>query len=130
MSFLNRLNVATCFFRSSTNSGRTYHDQPSDTISLNIDLDETQIYTEISVTSQTPLIDPDRFSMKLSIYDVIGNQVITTAMPQKGKGFSFVWNGYNKNMRIVGIGVYPAIITITENNSRKTTKRIKIGVKR
>jgi fibro-slime domain-containing protein len=89
-----------------------------------------QNVTEISVTSQTPLIDPDRFSMKLSIYDVIGNQVITTAMSQKGKGFSFVWNGYNRNMRIVGTGVYPAIITITENNSGKITKQIKIGVKK
>jgi len=89
-----------------------------------------QIGTEISVQSKTPLIDPDRFSSVLNIYDAVGNQVLSTAMPQKSKGFAYMWAGRNKNARNVGTGVYPAIIRISENGNEVWMKVVKVGVKK
>ncbi len=86
--------------------------------------------TEISVNSKTPLLDPQRFSTDLFIYDAVGNQVLLAIMSQKDKGFTFTWNGRNKNQRSVGTGVYPAIIKISENSREAWVKKLKIGVKR
>jgi hypothetical protein len=86
--------------------------------------------TEISIQSKTPLIDPDRFTAKLSIFDEVGNQVLINAMPQKNKGFAFAWNGRNKNLRIVGTGTYPAVIRVYENGREVWTKILRVGVKR
>jgi hypothetical protein len=89
-----------------------------------------QIGTEISVQSKTPLIDPDRFSSRLSIYDAVGNPVLIASMPQKNKGFAYTWNGCNKNFRTVGAGIYPAMIRISENGNEVWSKVLRVGVKR
>ncbi len=89
-----------------------------------------QTGTEISVQSKAPIIDPDRFSSRLSIYDAVGNQVLSADMPQKNKGFALMWTGRNKNARIVGVGVYPAVIRISENGAEVWKKVLKIGVKK
>jgi hypothetical protein len=86
--------------------------------------------TEIGATPKAPIIDADQYSLKIGIFDIIGNQVITMPMQPKGIGWVFSWDGRNKNARIVGNGVYSAIITIYKNNRIITTKRVNVGVKR
>jgi hypothetical protein len=81
----------------------------------------------------TALIDADQYSLTITIYDVIGNMVITKSMDQKDKSvanWTYSWDGRNKNARVVGSGVYPAIIRIDKKNGESQTKRIRIGVKR
>lgn len=85
---------------------------------------------EISAFSESPIFDADQYSLKISIFDIIGNQVITMPMQQKGKGWAYTWDGRNRSGRFVGSGVYWAIIRIYKNNGDPETKRIRIGVKR
>jgi hypothetical protein len=86
--------------------------------------------TEISVQSKAPIIDPDRFTTELQIYDGVGNAVTAASMQPKNKGFAWTWNGYNKNARRVGSGIYPAFVRVSENGRVIWTNRIRIGVKR
>jgi flagellar hook assembly protein FlgD len=69
----------------------------------------------------------------ISIFDVIGNLVITKSMDQKDNSvanWTCSWDGRNKNGRAVGAGVYSGIITVNKNNAANSTKRIHIGIKR
>jgi hypothetical protein len=89
--------------------------------------------TIISDSSQTPIMDPDQYTVTISIFDVIGNLVITKSMDQKDKSvanWTCSWDGRNKNGRAVGAGVYSGIITVNKNNAANSTKRIHIGIKR
>jgi hypothetical protein len=99
------------------------------TISKNPFAPGTDISSEISVAPKTPIIDADQFSWQISIYDVIGNLVIAMPMAPKGKGWAYLWNGRNKNARIVGSGLYSAIVKTFKNNQEYSTKRLRIGVK-
>ena len=86
--------------------------------------------SEIGAMPRAPIIDADRYSLTISIYDVIGNLVLTMPMPPKGNGWTYFWDGRNRYGRLVGSGVYSGLITIYKNNAAIQTKRIRIGVKR
>jgi hypothetical protein len=86
--------------------------------------------TEISAFSNTPIVDADQYALAISIFDLIGNMVITMPMQPGGKGWACTWDGRNRYSRIVGSGVYSAIIRIYKNNIETQTKRLSIGVKR
>ncbi|MGB7566494.1 MAG: hypothetical protein WBM07_01430, partial [Chitinivibrionales bacterium] len=86
--------------------------------------------TEISASSNALIIDADQYTLSISIYDVIGNLVITMPMPPKGNGWACFWDGRNRYGRLVGSGVYSGLINIYKNNAAIQTKRIRIGVKR
>jgi hypothetical protein len=86
--------------------------------------------SEIGAISRGPLIDADQYSLTIDIFDMIGNLVISSPMHPKGNGWFYTWDGRNRNSRIVGTGVYSAIIRIYKNNVAKSTKRVRIGVKR
>jgi fibro-slime domain-containing protein len=89
--------------------------------------------TVISDSSQTPIMDPDQYTVTISIFDVIGNMVITKSMDQKDKfvpNWTYSWDGRNRNARLVGSGVYSGVISIFKNNTGNITKRIRIGIKR
>ena len=86
--------------------------------------------SEIGAMPRAPIIDADRYWLTISIYDVIGNLVLTTPMPPKGNGWTYLWDGRNRYARLMGSGVYSGLITIYKNNAAIQTKRIRIGVKR
>jgi fibro-slime domain len=90
----------------------------------------TETGPEITVFSESPIVDADQYSLTIDIFDIIGNQVISRPMQPRGSGWFYTWDGRNRNSRTVGTGVYSAIIRIYKNNSANSTKRIRIGIKR
>jgi hypothetical protein len=73
---------------------------------------------------------------RLRIYDALGNLIHLDEAPQISTGdplktcYYFVWNGENKNGRIVGTGVYPMVLQYMDV-AGTTFERVKrIGVKR
>ena len=87
-------------------------------------------YTEISAASPTPILDAEQYALSVSIFDVIGNMVISLPLMPKDKGWAKEWNGCNHSGRIVGGGVYLGIVKVFHSGALVFTKRIKIGVKR
>jgi|GEM_PF-1518472 fibro-slime domain len=86
--------------------------------------------SEIGAVPRGPVIDADQYSLTIDIFDMIGNLVISSPMHPKVNGWSYTWDGRNRNSRTVGTGVYSAIIRIYKNNIANSTKRIRIGIKR
>jgi hypothetical protein len=82
---------------------------------------------EVSVGSN------DRAYGKAEIYDAVGN-LVQSSLPVEGTGRSGVygiyWNVKNRNERLVGNGTYLLIVTTTDINDAKSTRRIKLGVQR
>ena len=87
-------------------------------------------FTVISAFPNAPMVDADQYSLSISIFDIIGNQVITMPMQPSGKGWKCSWDHRNRNARLVGSGVYSAIITYLKNGGVSGTKRVSIGVQR
>jgi fibro-slime domain-containing protein len=93
----------------------------------------TGTLAEISAFPKAPLIDVDQYSLKISIFDIIGNMVIARPMAQKDKNvahWAYSWDGRNRSGRLVGAGVYSGIIRVFYGSELALTKRIRIGVKR
>jgi hypothetical protein len=68
-----------------------------------------------------------------TVYDALGNTMVEKAPFVKNAGSNFlyfVWNGHNKNNRIVGTGTYLAVIRTRDLNGKVTNDRKLIGVKR
>ena len=86
--------------------------------------------SKITVKSKTVLVDADRYSLRMVIFDIIGNTVISSDMTSEGNGWSYTWDGRNRSGRMVGNGVYPASIKIFKDNKETYSKRVKIGIKR
>jgi hypothetical protein len=87
-------------------------------------------FSEITAASKTPVMDADQYVLSITVFDVIGNMVITLPLKTKDRGWATTWDGRNKNGRSVSSGVYLGIVNILHNNALVVTKRIKIGVKR
>ena len=77
----------------------------------------------------TTSIELDKVQVSCTIYDVMGNTVRTLTLIPKGDSFYCVWNGYNKNNRLVGSGTYSVFIMINDGTGKKVLKQ-KISVKR
>jgi hypothetical protein len=84
----------------------------------------------ISASPGSALIDADLYTLKIDIFDIIGNLVISKPMQLQSGVWSCPWDGRNKSGRAVGAGVYSGIITIYKNDTVNSTKRIRIGIKR
>jgi hypothetical protein len=70
-------------------------------------------------------------SGKISIFDALGNAVITDApFTLSNYRLYYIWDGRNHNNRYVGSGTYVAVITATQNNGNVTSSKKTIGVKR
>ncbi|MDD5674208.1 MAG: VWA domain-containing protein [Chitinivibrionales bacterium] len=69
----------------------------------------------------------------VSIYDVVMNTVVKNR-PMVFDGATqrlyFVWDGRNQDGRNVALGTYLAVIEIKDNVQKKSTQKIRIGVKR
>jgi conserved repeat domain len=88
--------------------------------------------TVITIKPINPLLALPHMTLRLQIFDVLGNFIFESPLAQKGadgNSYYFVWDGRNKNSRWVGSGVYRAVITVIDENGT-SSKSITIGVKR
>ncbi len=72
--------------------------------------------------------DPDARA-KITMFDRTGNVVLRRDFKRNSDNLEFVWDGTNRNGRLVGQATYIAILSI-QMNGVKEEKKIKIGVKR
>lgn len=85
----------------------------------------------VMVSSSKPVAGIDTISGKISIYDPLGLPVVRDERCSVSKSrdkIFYVWNGTNKKGRIVGNGIYSAIINISVSTGAKSTLKSKIGV--
>jgi hypothetical protein len=85
----------------------------------------------VMITSSKPVAGIDTISGKISIYDPLGLPVLKDEKCLVGKSrdkIFYVWDGTNKKGRIVGNGIYSAIVNISVSTGAKSTLKTKIGV--
>jgi len=88
--------------------------------------------TEISVKPVNSAQSLPAMTLRLQIFDLVGNCVYENQIARQGadgNSYYFTWDGRNKNSRLVGTGVYRAIVTAIDE-SGTSSKAIQIGVKR
>lgn len=76
----------------------------------------------------TTSVDIDNVQMTCFIYDALGNLIIEKQLKMHNNSFYCVWDGYNRNNRIVGTGTY--LVSINDNRGKKIVPVLKIAVKR
>jgi flagellar hook assembly protein FlgD len=83
------------------------------------------------VSSSKPVAGIDTITGKISIYDPLGLPVVKDERCSVSKSrdkIFFIWNGSNKKGRIVGNGIYSAIVNVSVSTGAKSTLKTKIGV--
>jgi hypothetical protein len=71
-------------------------------------------------------------SGSIKIFDQLGNFIYENSAPIKsGNGYYFGWDGFTSNRRIVGAGVYQAVVSIkNEDDGSTVVYSLRVGVKR
>lgn len=85
----------------------------------------------VMISSNKPIAGIDTISGKISIYDPLGLPVVKDERCSVSKSrdkIFFIWNGCNKKGRIVGNGIYSAIVKVSVSTGAKSTLKTKIGV--
>jgi uncharacterized repeat protein (TIGR01451 family) len=85
--------------------------------------------TGILARTNSP-IDPALVNGDVTIYDALGNVILTKPMTPFNGTLYFAWDGTNKNIRKVGSGTYLASLRIRENGQQVVSKKLRLGVKR
>jgi len=70
-------------------------------------------------------------SGKATLYDVLGNVIFwgrQGLVQGNNQRVLFVWDGTNRQGRMVGTGAYLAAVTIQTSQGLKETQRIKVGI--
>lgn len=85
----------------------------------------------VIIKSDELILAQDSISATISVYDQLGNPVvkddICTVSSENGK-LLYVWNGANRNGRIVGNGTYVAIAKVKVTNGVSRTIKTKMGI--
>jgi hypothetical protein len=85
----------------------------------------------VIIKSDDQILAQDSISATISVYDQLGIPVvkdgICTVSSENGK-LLYVWNGANRNGRIVGNGTYVAIAKVKVTNGVSRTIKTKLGI--
>ena len=65
----------------------------------------------------------------ITIYDGVGNVVLSEPLNRTQKSLQYIWTGHNHNGRLVGQGTYVVVIEFTMSGM-SAKKKMKVGVKR
>jgi hypothetical protein len=91
------------------------------------------IGTAIKIVPTRTISDLSDISIQAKIYDALGNLVFESSSPKNNAGdnsFNFIWDGRNKNNRVVASNTYLAHITVTTGGVKTLVQKLKIGVRR
>jgi hypothetical protein len=89
---------------------------------------------QVSDKDTTKLGPNYRLEGKISIFDIVNNPVVVRRPmafdENQTKRLYYVWDGRNDNGRAVGTGTYVAIVSITDDQGKRWTEQLLLGVKR
>ncbi|MBN2036713.1 MAG: fibro-slime domain-containing protein [Chitinispirillaceae bacterium] len=87
-------------------------------------------YGTAVIARPTTPVDEEKTFLRMTIYDAVGNILLSSDFIKGAGVYYFKWNGHNKANRLVGAGTYLALIKINEGPGRVSTETVRLGVKR
>jgi hypothetical protein len=94
----------------------------------------TIVMVEVSKEDTAKLGPGYSFTGQISIFDVVNNPVVVRRPmvfdEERTKRLYYVWDGRNDGGRAVGTGTYVAIVNISDDQGKRWTEQLLLGVKR